>query len=64
MSPNHNVDLFIKITYLHRVISILNTGHQYFQIQIAREQLENKQTSLYKIFHRSLENILSYATST
>ena len=32
--------------------------HQYFQIQIIREQLENKQASFYNIFHWSLENIM------
>ena len=51
MSPNLNVNLVIKITYLHRVISILNTRHQYFLIQTAKEQLENKQTSFNNIFH-------------
>ena len=30
--------------------------HQYFQIQIVQEQLENKQTSY--LFHWSLENIM------
>ena len=48
----------MKVTYLRRVIYILNTRRQYFQIQIAQEQLENKQTSFYNIFHWILENIL------
>ena len=53
----------MKITYLDRVIYILNTRRQYFQIQIAWEQLENKQTPFDNIFHWSLENILYQVTS-
>ena len=48
---------------MHRVMYILNTRHQYFQTQIAQEQLENKQTSFYNIFNGSLENILLKVTS-
>ena len=59
ISPNHDVTVLMKITYLRCAIYILNTRCQYFQIQIAREQLENKQTSFYNTFHWILENILS-----